>query len=78
MNMKVWLVVLGWLTTLDGHKYKCHFNDLYDKEKIKPSPNDQPDETLWQNRNLQTVIRAPIRITLDTTDFNTIKTTDNG
>ena len=31
MNMKVWLVVLGWLTTLDGHKYKCHFNDLYDK-----------------------------------------------
>lgn len=29
-------------------------------------------------RNLQSVVRSPIRITLDANDFNTIKTTSNG
>lgn len=59
--------------------YTCVFGEKYGKEKPEPHPNDKPDEvfTHEHGRNLQTITRNTIRITLDTTDFNTIKTPPN-
>lgn len=83
-----WILVnicLDQVTTVQGHN--CHFSRLYGHEKIQPGPNDKPDITLADEeidtnsstkRILQASVRNPIRITLDTNDFNSIKTTTHG
>ena len=63
--------------------YNCVFDQLHNNpDKPRPVVEGKPDEVYTEEhlkgRGLQATTRNPIRITLDTTDFNSIKTGLNG
>lgn len=76
------LALLVCLTTAHGKHLHCQFDSLY--KHLKPPSNFHAklDESMTQKpthgRGLIVVTRAQMRITLDTTDFSTIKAGLNG
>lgn len=75
---------LNSIMEVTAHRFTCQFDHLYKNRSLTPGPNDKPDLLLsdeqyfGDQRRLQTAVRSAIRITLDTTDFNSIKTTTHG
>ena len=81
--MKTGLLVLGLLAVLQllvlsvSKPYNCEFGHLYSKTSRQQSAVPRAHELLMSGRRMLQTMES-MRITLNTDDFDTIKTTTNG